>query len=167
MISLCEEVLSYVHLPMITLEDVDMDSTAYLDLRSGESEPLFFFMLNAYLQSRIETDHESDGDEEVNVYLASLLHSLVDGRFFAASVDRLASSALDVCQKAEESGTDRGRTNIYRTNADHRLMAFGLFSGFGARLPTAGSWMTWIKKAAAVVMLMMAEYYFVQVGMVL
>lgn len=108
-----------------------MDSTAYLDLRSGEREPLFFFMLNAYLQSRIETDHESDGDEEVNVYLAGLLHSLVDGRFFAANVDRLASSALDVCQKAEESGTDRGKTNVYRTNADHRLMAFGLFSGFG------------------------------------
>ncbi len=47
------------------------------------------------------------------------------------------------------------------------LVGVGLFSGFGARLPTAGSWMTWIKKAAAVVMLMMAEYYFVQVGMVL
>ena len=38
---------------------------------------------------------------------------------------------LNVCQKAEESGTDRGKTNVYRTNADHRLMAFGLFSGFG------------------------------------
>ena len=108
-----------------------MDSTAYLDLRNGEREPLFFFMLNAYLQSRIETDHESDGDEEVNVYLAGLLHSLVDGRFYADNVDRLATSALDVCQKAEESGTDRGKTNVYRTNADHRLMAFGLFSGFG------------------------------------
>ena len=108
-----------------------MDSTAYLDLRNGEREPLFFFMLNAYLQSRIETDHESDGDEEVNVYLAGLLLSLVDGRFYADNVDRLATSALDVCQKAEESGTDRGKTNVYRTNADHRLMAFGLFSGFG------------------------------------
>ena len=95
-----------------------MDSTAYLDLRNGEREPLFFFMLNAYLQSRIETDHESDGDEEVNVYLAGLLHSLVDGRFYADNVDRLATSALDVCQKAEESGTDRGKTNVYRTNAD-------------------------------------------------
>ena len=55
----------------------------------------------------------------------------MDGRFYADNVDRLATSALDVCQKAEESGTDRGKTNVYRTNADHRLMAFGLFSGFG------------------------------------
>ena len=47
------------------------------------------------------------------------------------------------------------------------LVGVGLFSGFGAVLPAAGPWMSWIKKAAGVVMLMMAEYYFVQVGMVL
>ena len=47
------------------------------------------------------------------------------------------------------------------------LVGVGLFSGFGAVLPAAGPWMTWIKKAAGVVMLVMAEYYFVQVGMVL
>ncbi len=128
-----EKVLSYVHLPN-TLEDVDMDSTTYLDLRNGEREPLFFFLLNAYLHSRLETDHESDGDEEVNVYLAGLLHSLVDGRFYADNVDHLAPSALDVCEKAEQCGTNRGKTNVYRTNADHRLMAFGLFSGFGGHV---------------------------------
>ena len=47
------------------------------------------------------------------------------------------------------------------------LVGVGLFSGFGAALPTAGSWMVWIKRAAAVVMLVMAEYYFVHVGMAL
>ena len=47
------------------------------------------------------------------------------------------------------------------------LVGVGLFSGFGTVLPAAGPWMSWIKKAAGVVMLMMAEYYFVQVGMVL
>ena len=47
------------------------------------------------------------------------------------------------------------------------LVAVGLFSGFGAALPTAGRWMVWIKKGAAVIMLLMAQYYFVQVGMVL
>lgn len=108
-----------------------MDSTEVLDLRNGESEPLFFFMLNAYLQSRIETDHESDGDEEVNVYVAGLLESLVDGRFYADNAEQLASSALDVCEKADHCETNRGKATVYRTNADHRLMAFGLFSGFG------------------------------------
>ena len=47
------------------------------------------------------------------------------------------------------------------------LVGVGLFSGFGAALPVSGSWMVGIKRAAAVIMLGMAEYYFIQVGMVL
>ncbi|HEV8263907.1 MAG TPA: cytochrome c biogenesis protein CcdA [Gemmatimonadales bacterium] len=44
------------------------------------------------------------------------------------------------------------------------LVAVGLFSGTLAALPRAGAWMAWIKKAAGVVLLLMAEYYFVKVG---
>ena len=44
------------------------------------------------------------------------------------------------------------------------LTVVGLFSGTLAMLPRSGAWMVWIKKAAGVVMLGMAEYYFVQVG---
>jgi thiol:disulfide interchange protein len=47
------------------------------------------------------------------------------------------------------------------------LVAVGLFSGFGTALPVSGPWMVWIKKGAGVIMLVMAQYYFVQVGMVL
>ncbi len=47
------------------------------------------------------------------------------------------------------------------------LVAVGLSSGFLAALPQSGSWMLWIKRAAGVLMLAMAEYYFIQVGMVL
>jgi thiol:disulfide interchange protein DsbD len=47
------------------------------------------------------------------------------------------------------------------------LVAIGLFSGTLATLPRAGVWMVWIKKAAGLVMIAMAEYYFVQAGMVL
>ena len=35
-----------------------------------------------------------------------------------------------------------------------------------AVLPRSGRWMTWIKKAAGLTMLGMAEYYFIQMGMV-
>ena len=108
-----------------------MDSATYLDLHHGEQETLFFFLLNAYLQSRIDTDNETDGDEEVNVYLAGLLHDIVDGRFYSDNVERLATSSLDVCQLADACGTPRGKTQVYRTNADHRLLAFGLFAGWG------------------------------------
>lgn len=47
------------------------------------------------------------------------------------------------------------------------LVAVGISSGVLAALPTSGPWMTWIKKIAGVVLLVMAEYYFIQMGMVL
>jgi cytochrome c-type biogenesis protein len=47
------------------------------------------------------------------------------------------------------------------------LVIVGLFSGTIAALPRAGAWMAWIKKAAGVVLLLMAEYYFVKAGQVL
>jgi len=47
------------------------------------------------------------------------------------------------------------------------LAAVGVSSGTLAALPRSGAWMVWIKKAAGVVMLAMAEYYFIQMGQVL
>jgi len=46
------------------------------------------------------------------------------------------------------------------------LIAVGFFSGTIAALPRAGAWMNWIKKAAGVVLLLMAEYYFIKAGQV-
>ncbi len=46
------------------------------------------------------------------------------------------------------------------------LMVVGVFSGVLAILPKPGAWMVWIKKAAGVVLLLMAEYYFVKAGQV-
>jgi cytochrome c-type biogenesis protein len=46
------------------------------------------------------------------------------------------------------------------------LIAIGLFSGTVATLPRAGRWTSWVKTAAGVLMLAMAEYYFVQMGKV-
>ena len=47
------------------------------------------------------------------------------------------------------------------------LIAVGLFSGTLAALPRAGRWMLWIKRAGGVLLLVMAEYYFVKMGTVL
>jgi thiol:disulfide interchange protein DsbD len=46
------------------------------------------------------------------------------------------------------------------------LVAVGLLAGFGAQLPRAGVWTLWIKRASGVVLLGMAEYYFIQMGKV-
>jgi thiol:disulfide interchange protein DsbD len=47
------------------------------------------------------------------------------------------------------------------------LVATGLVSGTLAALPRAGPWTRWIKRGAGVVILAVAEYYFVQMGKVL
>jgi len=47
------------------------------------------------------------------------------------------------------------------------LIAVGLFSGNLAALPRAGRWTLWIKRSGGVLLLLMAEYYFVRMGSVL
>jgi thiol:disulfide interchange protein DsbD len=48
------------------------------------------------------------------------------------------------------------------------LVAVGLFSGnLAATLPRAGKWTLWVKRAGGVLLLAMAEYYFVRMGSVL
>lgn len=44
------------------------------------------------------------------------------------------------------------------------LIAVGLFSGTVALLPRSGTWMVWVKRVAAVIMLAVAEYYFITAG---
>lgn len=47
------------------------------------------------------------------------------------------------------------------------LVVVGLFSGTVARLPKAGVWMVWVKRAFAVIMIGVAEYYLIQMGQLL
>ncbi len=44
------------------------------------------------------------------------------------------------------------------------LIAVGLFSGTLALLPRSGGWMVWVKRVAAVIMIGVAEYYFITAG---
>jgi thiol:disulfide interchange protein DsbD len=46
------------------------------------------------------------------------------------------------------------------------LALVGIFSGSMALLPKPGAWMAWIKRLSGVVLLLMAEYYFLKAGQV-
>ena len=46
------------------------------------------------------------------------------------------------------------------------LIAIGLFAGLAGTLPRAGAWTTWVKRAGGLLLLAMAEYYFIQMGRV-
>jgi cytochrome c-type biogenesis protein len=47
------------------------------------------------------------------------------------------------------------------------LVAVGLSSGVLARMPRSGAWLMWVRRVAGVLLLIMAQYYFVQAGLVL
>jgi len=47
------------------------------------------------------------------------------------------------------------------------LVAVGLSAGTLSRLPRAGSWMMWVKKIFAIIMLGAAEYYLIKMGQLL
>jgi cytochrome c-type biogenesis protein len=47
------------------------------------------------------------------------------------------------------------------------LVVVGLFSGTVSRLPRAGAWMVWVKRAFALIMIGVAEYYLVKMGQLL
>lgn len=47
------------------------------------------------------------------------------------------------------------------------LVAVGLFSGTLAALPRAGQWMVWIKRVAGIILIGVAEYYFIRMGQAL
>lgn len=44
------------------------------------------------------------------------------------------------------------------------LVVVGLTAGGVVQLPKAGSWMAWVKRAMAVVLIVMAEYYLIKMG---
>jgi thiol:disulfide interchange protein DsbD len=44
------------------------------------------------------------------------------------------------------------------------LVVVGIFSGTLALLPRSGTWMVWMKRVAALIMVAMAQYYFVKAG---
>jgi cytochrome c-type biogenesis protein len=47
------------------------------------------------------------------------------------------------------------------------LVGVGLSSGFLAALPAAGRWTAWVKRVGGILLLLMAEYYFIRMGGVL
>ena len=108
-------------------------SYAYRIVGGKEHEQSLFFMLNSLLKSRIDIGDETTDDEDVNVYLASLLHSLVDK---VPAQSEVSTYDTDVARMAE--GRDlRSRFQVYRANADHALVAVAVFDGpwFDRRTP--------------------------------
>ncbi len=111
-------------------------SDRYVDLNhpKGVKEPTSFFMVNALLKSRLTLGLESNSpyfDEDVNVYLADLMVSLVDPERIDARAELVRGCDTEVAALAE-SGGDRHRAATYQANADSIVVRLAIFDE-GAR----------------------------------
>jgi len=104
----------------------------YVDLKetSRDLQPTYSFMINCLLYSRMETGLVSNQDfydEDVNVYLAHLLHSFINPEYVEQSRKFLSKYDTDVFRRLATSSDARLKYLIYKTNADFLLISIGIF----------------------------------------
>ena len=109
-----------------------MNPRHYVDLKetSRDLKPTYYFMINCLLYSRMETGLVSNQDyydEDVNVYLAHLLHSFINPEYVEQSRKFLSRYDTDVFRRLAHSSDARLKYLIYKTNADFLLVSIGLF----------------------------------------
>ena len=109
-----------------------MNPRYYVDLKDStrEVQPTYFFMINCLLYSRMETGLVSNQDcydEDVNVYLAHLLHSFINPEYVEQSRKFLSKYDTDVFRRLQNSSDARLKYQIYKTNADFLLVSIGIF----------------------------------------
>jgi len=111
---------------------VAMNPRNYVDLKEGgrNLQPTYYFMINCLLYSRMETGLVSNQDfydEDVNVYLAHLLHSFINPEYVEQSKKYLSKYDADVFKRLANSTDARLKYAIYKTNADFLLVSIGIF----------------------------------------
>lgn len=104
--------------------------TAYQPLGTGSPEETYFYMMNCLLYSRMESGFPSNDeylDEDVNVYLASLLTGTIHGCEEGSSTNYLASCDSSLFDSVRTIENPRTKYNIYKANADRLIIALGIF----------------------------------------
>jgi hypothetical protein len=109
-----------------------MNPRHYVDLKENtrDLQPTYHFMINCLLYSRMETGLVSNQefyDEDVNVYLAHLLHSFINPEYVEQSKRFLSKYDTDVFRRLSTSSDARLKYLIYKTNADFLLISIGIF----------------------------------------
>jgi hypothetical protein len=93
-------------------------------------EPTYHFMINCLLYSRMETGLVSNQDcydEDVNVYLAHLLHSFLNPDYVEQSRKYLSKYDADVFRRLQTAADARLKYAIYKTDSDFLLVSIGIF----------------------------------------
>jgi hypothetical protein len=107
--------------------------TPFYDLKEHAVGKSGFFFLEHILKARAELHLESganDLDQELNVYIAGLLESLVRSDALVKLRPYVSPFDADVRQWLLQHPGLRNAYTVYRDNADTGLLFSGLFSGF-------------------------------------
>ncbi|MCK4538852.1 MAG: hypothetical protein KAV42_08670 [Candidatus Krumholzibacteria bacterium] len=121
-----------------------------IDTGSGEPYPVTpvtddstsFFMMNNLLYSRIDCKHPTNDeyfDEDVNVYLAGLLESLIDPSHHDAMRSMVMPYDLSLFESVSGQKDSRAKYMTYRMNADFLLIYSGVFNNPRSRRPDSAS----------------------------
>ena len=105
--------------------------------RKPSFEDAYFFMMNSLLHSRMEAGFPSnDGgyDEDVNVYLASLLTSLIHPRSADDAARRVPLDDASLHEAAQAAGVGE-KCALYRRAADSILVSLGIFKNARLKRP--------------------------------
>jgi len=104
----------------------------YIELPAsrGDLRPTYHFMMKCLLYSRMETGLISNHDvydEDVNVYIAHLLDSLIQPEHVEQARRYLSPYDTEVFRRLSNSKDARLRYTLYKTNADFLLISLGIF----------------------------------------
>lgn len=103
------------------------------DNKEEVNKKIFFFFLEHILKARIELKLESgrnEEDEELNIYLAGLLHSLVCSDLFTMQKPYISPFDCDVQEWITLHPGLRNQYIVYRENADFGLICCSFFWGY-------------------------------------
>jgi hypothetical protein len=111
---------------METLKNID----SYHDLSSKTDENTQYFFLENILKARINLHLDTgrhDYDEEVNMYLAELLASLVLSSSFTENKPYISAFDYEIKSYLQEHPDTRTEYTVYKENADFGLSSVSIF----------------------------------------
>lgn len=119
-------------------------STMYHQINSGSeasAEQTYYFMMNTLLYSRMESGLPSNDeffDEDVNIYLANLLSSMVYSEYHRSISRYVTPYDIPLFESISSSTDPREKYQTYKVNADYLLVSLGIFgNASGRRLNSA------------------------------
>ncbi len=118
-------------------------TTSYQPIGPDKATPVertLFYMMNNLLYSRMDVSFPSNDeffDEDVNIYLANLLTSLMDPNYHELIKKYLSPYDTALFENVRSSGDPRTKFMIYKTNADYILISLGIFRNANRSRPNS------------------------------